>query len=273
MVIVSKPTAPTTTKNGLSVLPAWPRRPSLGYLVAHLVNAYLFYVCAKSAYEFEDSTRAMAFYGVYHREPWNQVIHFFGVPFILWTMLVIAAHLPWTNRFTLQRFPGVVPHHLSWAGAWVMLYTVFYLSIDVTGAILFAPLLYTMYATSINWTASDQKTYCSQQQQSRSGTVKPAEPHWMGTGQLLRVAVFLHFLSWYLQIHAGHKIIEGAQPASLANLGGALTSAPLFAFNEGVWFVGFRKDFQKAVLDQVAVYTQQLCEQGAEMRVCATTLP
>jgi uncharacterized membrane protein YGL010W len=271
MVLVSKPAAATARTTDLSLLPAWPRNPSLGFLAAHFFNASLFYVCAKSAYEFEDSTRAMAFYGVYHREPWNQVIHFFGVPFILWTLLVGAAHLPWTKRVTLQGLPGVVPHHLSWAAAWALLYTAFYLSIDVTGALLFAPLLYTMYATSVNWAASDQATYCRlQQKRGSSGILKQLEPHWMGTGQLLRAAVVLHVLSWYLQIHLGHKIIEGAQPASLANLGGALTSAPLFAFNEGVWFLGFRKDFQNAVLDQVGIYTRQLCEQGAEMRVCAT---
>jgi len=255
MVVVSKK---SSSKEDM-LLPCWPQQPTLGFLAAHGFNALIFYVCCKSAYEFEDSTRALAFYGVYHREPWNQVIHFFGVPFILWTMLVGAAHLPWTNAVTIVSLPGVAPHHLSWAAAWALLYTGFYLSIDVIGALLFFPLLYLMYATSINWTANDQQAWYYQQKQHSS---------WTGTGRLLLFAVFVHFLSWYLQIHAGHKIIEGAQPASLASLGGALTTAPLFAFYEGVWFAGFRQDFHKAVLEQVATYTEQLCAQGADMRAC-----
>jgi len=271
MVTVSKPTAAAASSSDTLVLPAWPSsQPPAGFWLAHIFNAVMFYVCAKSAYDFQDATRAMAFYGVYHREPWNQVIHFFGVPFILWTMLVGAAHLPlFAVDPVIDFLPLVPPHHVSWATLWAALYTVFYLSIDATGALLFAPLLYTMYATAIRWTRQDQQTYLNTMNQ-HGKQQQQQQPHWMGTGRLLRAAVVLHFLSWYVQIHPGHKIIEGAQPASLANLGGALTTAPLFAFSEGVWFVGFRQDFQAKVVAQVEVYTRQLCEQGADMRVCAT---
>lgn len=257
MVIVRK--QQTTTQ-----LPA--RQPaafvSLGLLLSHAFHGVIFTICAKSAYNFEDATRAMAFYGVYHREPWNQLIHFFGVPFILWTMLVFAAHLPISNTSQIDFLPGVEPHYVTWAELWFLLYSVFYYSIDVTGAVLFTPLLYMMYATSINWTIHDQRLY-----QESDHSISPS---WMGSGQLLRLALILHIFSWYLQIHAGHKIIEGAQPASLANLGGALTTAPLFAFFEGVWFMGFRKDFQMAVIKQVGKYTEELCAQGTDMRVCTT---
>ena len=125
---------------------------------------------------------------------------------------------------------------------------------------MFAPWLYYMYATAVHWTENDQLLYY---QNSKT-------THWLGTGRLLQMAFAVHVASWYLQIHAGHKIIEGATPASLVNLGAALTAAPLFAFYEGVWFVGFRKEFQQRVIAQVAVYTHEVCSQGANLRVCSS---
>ena len=180
MVVVSKKSSTSSSsKKDRPLLPSWPQpQPSAGFLAAHAFNAVMFYVCCKSAYQFEDSTRAMAFYGVYHREPWDQVIHFFGVPFIHWTLLVFAAHLPFTDGVTIDSLPGVVPHRLSWATAWAALYAVFYLSIDVAGAGLYFPLLYFMYATAVNMTARDQQAYVEQQQQQQHNK---QQPHWMGT--------------------------------------------------------------------------------------------
>jgi 2-hydroxy fatty acid dioxygenase len=244
------------TEKDRFLLPTASGTPSC--LVAHLANAAIFTVCVQSVLEFHDSVSAMAFYGVYHREPANQLIHFFGVPFILWTLLICSSHVVLSSRVVISGLPWIAPHHPSWALLWVILYSAFYLHIDVTGAMLFTPMIYFMYMTAIEWAVNDQRKYLQQ-----NGTM-----HWMGTGRLLKYAVLVHILSWYLQIHPGHHIIEGAAPASLANLGGALTSAPLFAFYEGVWFLGFRKQFQQKVLERVGTYTQELCVQGARIRVC-----
>lgn len=261
-------------KREIPLLPAVPHSLSVGFVVAHIFQAGLFYFCFKSVvFDFKDAEQSLAFYGVYHRAPWNQAIHFFGVPLIIWTMMIFAAHLPFTNNNADASsimivpggvLPGIPTHRFTWATAWVILYAAFYVSIDVPGACLFAPWLYYMYATSVRWTAQDQYLYIN-----KPGIATGAAPHWLGSGRLLTGALLLHVASWYLQIHAGHAIIEGATPASLVNLGAALTSAPLFAFYEGIWFLGFRREFQRRVLEQVAVYTKQVCEQGANLRVCA----
>jgi 2-hydroxy fatty acid dioxygenase len=57
----------------------------------------------------------------------------------------------------------------------------------------------------------------------------------------------VHLLSWYFQIHWGHYLIEGAAPAVWQSVGGALTTAPLFAFYEGLWYVGLQSDLQHRV--------------------------
>lgn len=75
-------------------------------------------------------------------------------------------------------------------------------------------------------------------------------------------------LAWYVQIHPGHVVIEGAKPAVLDSFGGALTSAPLFAFYEGVWLLGINKELQERTNTLVAEYTAELCAAGASMRVC-----
>eukprot|EP00980_Cylindrotheca_fusiformis_P028493 scaffold22604_cov130-Cylindrotheca_fusiformis.AAC.15 len=88
----------------------------------------------------------------------------------------------------------------------------------------------------------------------------PAEgKSWSGTGSLLKYAFALHVFGWYIQIHWGHKIAEGAQPAVLDSIGGALTVAPLFAFYELLWLLGVNKDLQIETLRLVEQHTQEIC--------------
>ena len=67
-------------------------------------------------------------------------------------------------------------------------------------------------------------------------------------------------------------MLEGSQPALVQSLGGALTSAPLFAFYEGVWALGVRRDMQQDVLTRVHDMRRDLCAQGVQMRKCPTML-
>jgi 2-hydroxy fatty acid dioxygenase len=271
--------APTKTPDML--LPAVPQhtgsnpRSILSFYVSHLFHAVVFYHCVKSvawSQDYQDMTSALAFYGVYHRTPYNQLIHFFGVPLIVWTMLIFGAHLPFRNSLILD-VPEISPwlflprHRVTWATLWVSLYTWFYLSMDVTGACCYIPMLYVMYATSVHWTQEDQRQGVTTVHKK---TDTPSH-NWYGTGRLLWQAFLVHAFSWYIQIHAGHAILEGATPASLVNLGAALTAAPLFAFYEGLWYLGLRRGLQQQVLEQVARYTQQLCREGANLRVCTNS--
>ena len=53
----------------------------------------------------------MAFYGVYHRNPINQLIHVICIPLILWTMTIFYAHLPVTDRVVVDFLPGIPAHY------------------------------------------------------------------------------------------------------------------------------------------------------------------
>lgn len=236
----------------------------LSYIACHLFFAVVTFLSAVAAYSFMQHDdggmlETMAFYGVYHSDPINQIIHFIFVPCILWSAMIIMAHLP-ILPIMLPALPGIPPHSFTWATAVLLLYFVFYLTIDWIGCCFYFPFLYVMYASAIQLHKIDQTEAAK-----RSST-----PSWMGTGRLIRRALLLHILGWYMQIHPGHKIFEGAQPAVLQSLGGALTSAPLFAYYEAVWAMGLRREMQQEVLIRVDKLRRELCLDGAQMRLCPT---
>lgn len=244
-------------KSSDSIFPCMPSSLTPGLLVSHAALATVMTATFLAASAFRDAEDAMAFYGVYHSNPWNQLVHFVGVPMILWSFFVMSAHLPLTDKIVL-RLPFTPRHYPSWATVALVFYCIFYLSLDLVGAVAYLPFLYLMYASSIRWTRDDQ----------HRAIVKDKQPEWTGTGTLLRKAWLFQILGWYLQIHIGHKIAEGSQPALAQSLGGALTTAPLFAFHEVIWYAGLRKEFQQRILQLVDEYTLTMCEKGANMRVC-----
>eukprot|EP00536_Pseudo-nitzschia_multiseries_P000428 jgi/Psemu1/300058/fgenesh1_kg.5_\ len=231
-------------------------------LAAQLFSFALSYVVIQGFWEFDDVSSALAFYGVYHRYGWNQVIHFFGVPGIIWSLLIFLVQVP---------LPFVAPvakdaSQINYGIFMVASYCIFYLSIDPLGAILYAPVLYGMYASALTIVKDDRR----EAKLLANGQPLP----WYGTGKALRTALLVHVLCWYLQIHPGHKVIEGAQPAVLESVGGALTVGPLFAFYEGLWKIGIHRELQETTLRLVDDYTREICsERGVgAMKVCQSLL-
>mmetsp|Transcript_10786 Transcript_10786/g.25890 ORF Transcript_10786/g.25890 Transcript_10786/m.25890 type:complete len:475 (-) Transcript_10786:1680-3104(-) len=233
------------------------------------MTGLLVFAARTCIYDFNDaeSSRldsALAFYGVYHRHPFNQLIHFVGVPIIVWTVTIIGAHIvvvppPLESSVTIS---GIfIPKHYLNMGTFVVgVYLAFYCSIDLWGAAMYTPFLYTYYSTAIRWTQEDQQVAAS--------IAKDKPVNWMGTGRLIKWSLILNALSWYMQIHPGHRIFEGASPAVATNIGAAVTTAPLFAFYEGIWFLGFRTELQQKVHALVDQHTVELCNEGSAMRVC-----
>jgi 2-hydroxy fatty acid dioxygenase len=264
-------------KNANTSLPPW----TIGYSLSHVATFLLSSAVVMAAQNFHDITDTMAFYGVYHRNPYNQLIHFFGVPYLIYTYFVFFVHLPLQSLFQLawnadqrlkihpQQFqlqmPLIPTHTATWAILWLVGYVAFYLSIDPIGALLFSPVLYFLYGAAVVHYQRDQRLALDTQGSNSTNTVP-----WTGTGRLLQDTLLGHVLAWYLQIHPGHRILEGAQPALMKSLGGALTSAPLFAFYEGLWFLGIRRSLQEQVVILVDTYTRQLCASDPNlMRACS----
>lgn len=244
-------------------------------ILAHVAALSLIAVVFNGMANFLDITDAMAFYGVYHRNPINQIIHFFGVPCIIWSLLVFLCHLhvPFLRYIKID-LPLAPTHGLNYATILTIAYLIFYLKMDLFGGSLYAPFAYLQYVTAVRATmgstnmqekSSDKiisKKYDNKVERSK-------ERRHSGTGKSsLKLALFIHFLGWYVQIHPGHAIYEGAKPAVTASVGGAITCAPLFAYYEGLWYLGFNKELQRKTIALVDVYTDDLCQNGAQMRVC-----
>mmetsp|Transcript_17554 Transcript_17554/g.38391 ORF Transcript_17554/g.38391 Transcript_17554/m.38391 type:complete len:250 (-) Transcript_17554:1928-2677(-) len=234
-----------------------------GFLVSQAFSALVLSMIVKASLAFRDISDALAFYGVYHQDKVNQVIHFFGVPGILYTALLFTVHLPLPFvSFGLPSLPLLKPHRVTWGTAATVWYMLFYVKIDRFGGSLFALVVYAMYASAVRWYERDQAAA-----QKKGDEVVS----WMGTGKVLRYAALLHVLCWYVQIHPGHAIYEGAKPALMDSVGGALSTAPLFAFYEALWMIGVNKELQTQTLEQVAKYTVELCQSDStSMRVCTT---
>lgn len=244
-------------------LPPW--TPTL--ILAHLFFTALLTAAVLAACGFSDGENGVvetfAFYGVYHSDPVNQLIHFVFVPCILCSMMVIMAHAP-LLPLSVSFMPVIPKHVFSWATMALAFYVVFYLIIDMVGAIFYIPVLYAMYGAAVVWHQMDQKQAAAANTKSLSS--------WTGTGRLLQRAWLWHLLGWYMQIHPGHRVFEGSQPAVMQSFGGAITSAPFFAFYEGLWALGMRQDLQQTVLHRVDELRRDLCAQGVQMRKCPATL-
>jgi 2-hydroxy fatty acid dioxygenase len=260
--------APTSSSDNLD---SRARKPPFSLLLAHFVCGVIATIIVQSFNDFENSTEALAFYGVYHRYPLNQLIHFFGVPVIFWSLAIFMAHV---------QLPGTIP--MGWAQGWIpeillpknleiqlnysnllsLAYLVFYLAIDPLGGVLYAPVLFATYVTAMKLFYLDQKVAAVE---AGENGVAP----WYGTGKMLKFAALVHFLSWFLQIQIGHNMIEGAQPASMQNLGAALSVAPLFAFYEGLWLLGINTELQEKTALLVHQYTDEICKDGnISMKAC-----
>jgi uncharacterized membrane protein YGL010W len=271
-------TTTKTTDSSRDTTTTSPPSFSFSLILAHLFCAGISFVIIKSFFDFQNAQEALGFYGVYHQYGWNQVVHFFGVPGILWSMLVFFIHikLPFigttSSTSTLSTASKSNNHYssLNYASFIAICYNLFYAHIDKLGAVLYGPIIYMMYISAYRTYQHDQKeaaaaaakaaSASSTKDNNKSQSQLQSQSHsWYGTGKPLKIALAVHIFCWYIQIHLGHQIIEGAQPAVLKSLGGALSVAPLFAFYEGLWSLGINTSLQESTRILVDQYTKEIC--------------
>jgi len=262
----TKPDASITsiiaTRKGGSSMP-------ISLIVANIVCAFISVVVVHSFWELlqNDSPveEALAFYGLYHRYGWNQVIHFVGVPGIIWSLLIFTVQVP----IPFSSFLTSSSSSITYGSFIAICYSFCYILIDPLGGILYSPVLYGMYVSAKRMVHNDQQRYYKTHKSNNNNeTTIP----WYGTTKPIQLAVAVNVLCWYLQIHIGHTLIEGAKPAILESVGGAISVAPLFAFYEGLWMVGINTQLQASTQALVDVYTQEICSTtiNTAMKVCTT---
>ncbi|OAA68098.1 DUF962 domain containing protein [Niveomyces insectorum RCEF 264] len=167
-----------------------------------------------------DLEKQLVFYGAYHHDRTNIVIHMFCVPVILVTSLWMAANSPvviplpaWLAVPNLPLNLGTLGS-LLWGGIYVLLE-------PVAGTAL--ALICVGIAAAGNYALAhyDARTVNS-------------------------YTIAAHVVSWLLQF-IGHGRFEGRAPALLDNLFQALFLAPLFVWLELLFAFGYRQELQKRV--------------------------
>ncbi|MEW5304758.1 MAG: hypothetical protein WDW36_007347 [Sanguina aurantia] len=166
----------------------------------------------------------LTFYGSYHHNKWNQLIHFVFVPTIIWSACV------WLT-YTGPLLPGDAwASHTSWlppvlqgvaepnAALVVLLaYTAFYIKLDV-----FAGVSWALTTGLTVWLSST--------------AFRMTVPHaWAW-------AILVQFVSWVMQIWPGHYVLEKRKPALFDSMFQAFALAPLFVWFEALFLLGYRPE-------------------------------
>ena len=159
-------------------------------------------------------TGILASYGRFHRDPRNRLTHYFGVPAIIYAVLVPLA-LPLGNFAGVPLRPDRIVVALAALG---------YLSLDLPlGSVL--TLVLALLAAAAEATS-------------------PA----LGTTIALAVAATVFVLGWALQL-LGHRL-EGNRPALLTNLA-QIFVAPMFLLTELTFSLGLRRKLRGDIARQL----------------------
>lgn len=200
-----------------------------------------------SVYAHDIGLRQMAFYGAYHSNKINILVHILFVPILMWTGVSMGSHIP-TPEW-LQVYPGLIAaalnggtvpgwffHHrfneymvwdLNVASVIMVLYWVYYFILEPVGTVRAllnyvhrdVPLSHAMGRLSM------QLLYAPQIALSTLTAVSYASS---GKDSLTR-STALHIVSWIAQF-LSHGIAEGRAPALLDNLLGGTFVLPFSPF-------------------------------------------
>lgn len=177
-----------------------------------------------------DLEKHLVFYGAYHHNTVNVIIHMICVPLILFSAFALATNtgplfdIPeWLSVPYLDPNLGTLASFI-WGGLYVLLE-------PVAGTVL--AILCVGAAAGANY-------------------LKVADPE-----NTNKVALAVHIVCWLAQF-LGHGAFEGRAPALLDNLLQALFLAPLFVWLEFLFLLGYRPELQarveKAVQKEIAKF-------------------
>ncbi|AEO65358.1 uncharacterized protein THITE_2149855 [Thermothielavioides terrestris NRRL 8126] len=183
-----------------------------------------------------DVEKQLTFYGAYHHNRVNVIIHMICVPLILFSAFEIASNYgPFFTLPSWLQVPYLEPNlgtfaALTWGGLYLLLE-------PVAGGAL--ALICLGAAAGTNYLRL----------QDPAGTT--------------RVAVAVHIVCWLLQF-IGHGKFEGRAPALLDNLFQAIFLAPLFVWLELLFALGYRPELQKRVNKAVELEIAKFRERKAK---------
>ncbi|KAH9482429.1 2-hydroxy-palmitic acid dioxygenase mpo1 [Psilocybe cubensis] len=184
--------------------------------------------------------KQLAFYGAYHSNKINVLIHVVCVPLIVWSFQALVAPLPVPSFF--PAYHHVVNNYMvfdvNYATVMGVVYLAYYFMLEPIAALLYTPM---MTVTVLTATAFSQRPGFTSQ------------------------AIAVHAFSWIAQF-AGHGFAEGRAPALLDNLLGAVVLAPFFVHLEVLFHLGYRPTMQKRINNAIGVEITKIRKADGEKR-------
>jgi len=175
-------------------------------------------------YDFDE---ALGFYGQYHNNPINQLIHVIFVPCIVWSAMVIFNYANLNYFINLNDILGItsksLPFPLSYMNENTLLSFALVMTVYLTyyyATLKFFPAV--TYALIILWPS-----------------LFTATSFYLNTPGAWQYALALHVFAWYMQIHPGHGIFEKRNAAIADNFWAGLLPGPFFAWFEVLFFFGW----------------------------------
>eukprot|EP01102_Stenamoeba_stenopodia_P017420 TRINITY_DN622_c0_g1_i1.p1 TRINITY_DN622_c0_g1~~TRINITY_DN622_c0_g1_i1.p1 ORF type:complete len:202 (+),score=30.67 TRINITY_DN622_c0_g1_i1:187-792(+) len=185
-----------------------------------------------------DLRQQLSFYGSYHNNKWNKLIHVVFVPTIVWTLLVWLAAIgplesfPFVNNRSLlgqllSNLPTTIQPLLVFnlGAVFITIYSLYYITLEPFAGFTASVLLVGLWL-SANKFALVQANAVS-------------------------FAVVLHIFSWTMQF-IGHGVVEGRKPALLDSLLQSFVLAPLFVWFEVLFTFGYRPKLHAEIQQQIS---------------------
>ncbi|KAH9963126.1 hypothetical protein BC827DRAFT_1129281 [Russula dissimulans] len=174
-----------------------------------------------------DVRKQLAFYGAYHSNPINILIHVVCVPLIMWSFQVLAYDFP-RPTFLPQvhyRLNDYLDFEVTYGTLQGLLWLAYYYVLEPAAALLYTPqaILSVLAANAFAQRADHQS-----------------------------VALIVHAACWIAQF-IGHGFAEGRAPALLDNIVGALVLAPFFVHLEILFRLGYRPAMYRQLQNDVGV--------------------
>lgn len=108
-----------------------------------------------------------------------QLIHFFGVPLIIWSLLVGFSHVDLPIISISVKVPGVAKHNATYATLLSVAYVIFYIYLDTFGGLLYTPFAYALYISAVSMKLKYQEDIKSIK--TKNANAKPSTSSSSGT--------------------------------------------------------------------------------------------
>ncbi|KAI9183966.1 hypothetical protein H9P43_003019 [Blastocladiella emersonii ATCC 22665] len=169
------------------------------------------------------------FYGAYHKNGINKLIHIICVPLILWSLFVWLSN---TGELVPLEIVRKIPPYQGWVpeanGAFLvgLGYLLYYLCLEPIATLTYAPMMLLTFVTA--------------------GAFAAYVPNhnWF--------ALYVHLASWAGQIVA-HYVFEKRAPAFFDSVHQAFVMAPLFVWMEVLFVLGYNPELAERLDKQIDV--------------------